>query len=83
MSANPKDSTKATRDDTIRTRMEPAVKEQWDLWCAGKSLTPSQVLRWLISMHLDQPERLWSWLAEQDKNKSDESGKDTGGGHGA
>lgn len=83
MQTSHKDSNKAQGDDTIRTRIDPVVKEQWESWCVKKSLNPSQGLRWLIAMHLDQPEKLWTWLAEQETKATDDSNRDEGGHHGS
>lgn len=79
-----KESIKTIGDDTIRTRIDPTVKARWESWCSDKEVNPSQALRWLISMHLNDPGRLWKWLAEQEQHKINESDNSTGGGkHGA
>ena len=51
----------------VRARIDPLTKEQWDEWCTRVNITPSQGLRWLISMHLADPSKLWEYLAQQDK----------------
>ena len=61
-------SPKSTSDsDTVRARIDPLAKEQWDVWCARVNITPSQGLRWLITMHLADPSKHWEYLAAQDK----------------
>lgn len=53
-------------DELIRARIEAELKERFDTWCASKKVSTSQVLRWIIEMHLNDPNKLWSWLAEQE-----------------
>jgi hypothetical protein len=83
MQTRHKDSSKTQGDDTIRTRIDPVVKEQWDTWCTNTALSQSQGLRWLIAMHLDQPDKLWTWLAEQNKKATNDSSTDNGSRNGS
>lgn len=63
---------KANSDsDMVRARIDPLTKEQWDEWCTRVNITPSQGLRWLISMHLADPGKLWAYLALQDKQDAE------------
>lgn len=59
-------------DCTVRARVEQQTKEQWEAWCDRVNITPSQALRWLITMHLSDPSKVWDWLAAQDKGVVDE-----------
>jgi len=53
--------------DTVRARVDPAIKEQWEEWCVKVNITPSQGLRWLLIMHLQDPSKIWEFLSKQDK----------------
>ena len=59
--------TNTETDGMVRARVDTALKEQWEAWCARANITPSQGLRWIISMHLSDPSKLWEYLAAQDK----------------
>lgn len=43
---------------TIRARIEPSIKKDFDEWCKSHELLPSQVLRMLIKAHLHNPKSL-------------------------
>ena len=55
-------------DDLIRARIDAELKERFDKWCATKKVTSSQILRWLIEMHLEDSNKLWVWLAAKEKD---------------
>ncbi len=57
--------TKTSDSDMVRARVDQTLKEQWEQWCVRANVTPSQVLRWLIQMHLHSPHKLWEFLAVQ------------------
>lgn len=69
------DATQSSKssDELIRARIEAELKERFDAWCASKKVSTSQVLRWIIEMHLNDPNKLWTWLAEQESQDGDKN----------
>lgn len=53
-------------EELIRARIESELKERFDKWCSSKKVSSSQVLRWIIEMHLEDPNKLWVWLSAQE-----------------
>ena len=54
-------------EEVIRARIESELKSRFDKWCSSKKVSNSQVLRWIIDMQLEDPNRLWNWLSEKEK----------------
>ena len=63
-------------DELIRARIDSDLKDRFDKWCSSKKVSSSQILRWVIEMHLEDPNKLWTWLSEKESLTGDDDVRD-------